>query len=111
MATHLHLARWYEYEEHQMSQMSQMPRGWKAESAMMKPGPGLDLAIGLAAAVSVVYDHWRVDDYTRSTEKARCDPILGWVVNEQVLHLVWQYQQTDNADDLLALARQRTIPA
>jgi hypothetical protein len=32
-------------------------------------------------------------------------------VNAQALHLVWQHQQTDNADDLLVLARQQTVPA
>jgi hypothetical protein len=73
--------------------------------------PGLDLAIGLAAAVLIVHCHRRVDDRTRSREKARYDPTIEWVVNAHALHLVWQYQQTDNADDLLALARQRTIPA
>jgi hypothetical protein len=79
--------------------MSQMPRGRQAESAMME----FDLAVGLAVAVSVEYDHRRVDDYTHSTERVQCDPAIEWGVNEE-------YQKTDNADEL-ALARQRTIPA
>jgi hypothetical protein len=80
--------------------MSQMPRGWQAESAMR---PGLDLAIGLAVAVSVVYDHQHINNYTHSTERAQCDPTIEWGVSEEC-------QKTDNADGLLALARQRTIP-
>jgi hypothetical protein len=107
-----------------------MSRGRQAESAMITLGPGiylanslaavvyamlhefaLDLAIDLAAAASVVHCHQHVDDYTHSREKARCDPIIGWVANAQVLHLVWQCQQTEGADDLLAPAEQQTIPA
>jgi hypothetical protein len=81
--------------------MSQMSRGRQAESAMR---PGLDLAVGLAAAVSVVHCHRCVDDHTHSRDKARCDPIIEWGVNEE-------YQKADDVDDLLALARQQTIPA
>lgn len=41
-----------------------MSRGPQAESAMMTPGPhdGLDLAIGLAAAVIATKSHWSALD-------------------------------------------------
>jgi hypothetical protein len=67
-------------------------------------GSRLDLAIDLAAAASVVHCRRYVDDHTHSRDKARCDPTIGWGVNEE-------YQQTDGADELLALAQQQTIPA
>jgi hypothetical protein len=67
-------------------------------------GSRLDLVIDLAAAASVVNCRRCVDDHTHSRDKARCDPIIEWDVNEE-------YQQTDGADELLALARQQTIPA
>jgi hypothetical protein len=85
--------------------------GFPAAVFAMSHGPAFDLAIGLAAAVSIVHYHRRVDDYTRSRDKGRYDPTIGWVVNAEVSHLVWQFQQTDGADDLLAPVEQQIIPA
>jgi hypothetical protein len=88
--------------------VSWMSKG-QAESVMMMREPGLDLAIGLAAAfatvshgsaldlviglpvaVSVVDYCQLFDDYICSRGKARDDPRNEWVVNVLVLHLVEQ---------------------
>jgi hypothetical protein len=63
-----------------------MLRGQQAVSVMMTPGPGLDLVVGLAAALIVDFDWYVEEMYSRS--KARDEPRNGRVVNTRVLHVV-----------------------
>lgn len=79
-----------------------MWRGQQAESAMMTPEPGADLALDLAGvafammwngsapglAITAVHCHRHVEGM-RSRERVRDEPTIVRVVNSQVLHLVW----------------------
>jgi len=58
--------------------VSWMSRGWQDDSAMMMPGYGLGIVVGLPA-VLVVHFHQR-SEVKRSREKARDEPIIGQIV-------------------------------
>lgn len=89
----------YEYQVQQVPR-TLTPPGRQAESAftepgfavmepgfaVTEPGSGLNLAIDLAAVLSV-HCHQSVDD-TRNRAKARDDPTFGRGVDMQVFHLV-----------------------